>query len=113
MAYAAYKEPPGSSLRKQAVNEVIDVTVASVNAYRVRRALASCEGVGVLRCEPLLHPGAAYSNAAVRVRLTVGLPPQRYADLVHAITTCVEDGEIGPLMSWHSHLQRCGMNHGD
>ena len=72
MAYAAYKEPPGSSLRKQAVNEVIDVTVASVDAYRVRRALASCEGVGVLRCEPLLHPGAAYSNAAVRVRLTVG-----------------------------------------
>ena len=113
MAYAAYKEPPGSPVRKHFVNEVVDVTVACVDAYRVRQALAACPGLGVLRCEPLLHPGAAYSNGAVRVRLAVGLPPQRYGHMVHVITTCVEDGEIGRLMTWDSHLQRCGLHHGD
>jgi hypothetical protein len=57
MAYAAYKEPPGSSLRKQAVNEVIDVTVASVDAYRVRRALASCEVSAFCAANPCFTPG--------------------------------------------------------
>jgi hypothetical protein len=113
MAYAAYREPPGATppVRETAFH-VLDVTVASVDACRVRRALAACEGVGVLRCEPLLHASAACEHAAPRVRLMVRLPLLRYADVLHGVLACVPDGEIGPLTSWRMHLQRCGVAHG-
>lgn len=118
MAYAAYREPPGaiSASAAAAVSEtvfqVLDVTVASVDACRVRRALASCQGVGVLRCEPLLHTGAAWATAAPRVRLMVRLPFARYAEVLHCLLDCVPDGEIGALTSWRAHLRRCGVAHG-
>ena len=112
MAYAAYREPPGLVRVSNTTFEVLDVTVASVDAFWVRRALAVCEGVGVLRCEPLPHLGAACPNAKPRVRLMVGLPHRRYADVLHAVTECVADGEIGHLTSWSAHLKRCGLAHG-
>lgn len=113
MAYAAYREPPGAaSVVRETVFYVLDVTVASVDACRVRRALAACEGVGVLRCEPLLRASAACAHAAPRVRLMVRLPLSRYAEVLHGVLACVPDGEIGPLTSWCAHLQRCGVAHG-
>lgn len=113
MAYAAYREPPGATpaVRETAFH-VLDVTVASVDACRVRRSLAACEGVGVLRCEPLLHPHAACEHAAPRVRLMVRLPLSRSAEVLHAVLACVPDGEIGALTSWRAHLRRCGVTHG-
>lgn len=113
MAYAAYREPPGATpVVRDATFHVLDVTVASVDACRVRRALAACAGVGVLRCEPLLHAQAAWEHAAPRVRLMVRLPPSRYAEVLHGVLTCVPDGEIGPLTSWRAHLRRCGVAYG-
>lgn len=117
MAYAAYREPPGAassvaSPLGETVFQVLDVTVASVDACRVRRALAACQGVGVLRCEPLLHAGAAWATAAPRVRLMVRLPFARYAEVLHCLLDCVPDGEIGALTSWRAHLRRCGVAHG-
>lgn len=119
MAYAAYREPPGAVSAvspatpvSETLFQVLDVTVASVDACRVRRALAACQGVGVLRCEPLLHNGAAWASAAPRVRLMVRLPFSRYAEVLHCLLDCVPDGEIGPLTSWRAHLQRCGVAHG-
>lgn len=114
MAYAAYRDPPGAAsvVRETTTFHVLDVTVASVDACRVRRALAVCEGVGVLRCEPLLHASAACEHAVPRVRLMVRLPLSRYADVLHAVLACVPDGELGPLISWPAHLQRCAVAHG-
>jgi len=113
MAYAAYREPPGAvSGVRETVFRVLDVTVASVDACRVRRSLAQCEGVGVLRCEPLLHAGAACSSAVPRVRLMVRLPMSGYAAVLHCLLACVPDGEIGRLCSWRAHLVRCGVAHG-
>ena len=113
MAYAAYREPPGATptVRETAFH-VLDVTVASVDACHVRRALAACHGVGVLRCEPLLHPAAACSNAAPRVRLMIRLPLSRYAEVLHCLLGGVPDGEIGRLCSWRAHLVRCGVAYG-
>lgn len=113
MAYAAYCEPPGVvNVRCTTVFQVLDVTVPSVDSCRVRRALAMVEGVGVLRCEPLLHPGGAYGTAAPRVRLLVRLPTSRYADVIHGVLECVPDGEIGHLTSWRSHLKNRGITYG-
>jgi hypothetical protein len=117
MAYAAYREPPGAAsiapvVRETTTFHVLDITVASVDACRVRRALAVCDGVGVLRCEPLLHTSAASEHAAPRVRLMVRLPLSRYAEVLHGVLACVPDGEIGALTSWRAHLRRCGVAHG-
>jgi hypothetical protein len=112
MAYAAYRDPPGVSPVRATVFQVLDVTVTSVDSCRVSRALATVDGVGVLRCEPLLHPGAAYGTAAPRVRLLVRLPMSKYADVLHRVLECVPDGEIGHLTSWRSHLQSHGITYG-
>ena len=113
MAYAAYREPPGATpVVCETTFHVLDLTVASVDACRVRRALAACEGVGVLRCEPLLHAGAACEHSAPRVRLMVRLPLACYAEVLHGVLACVPDGEIGPLTSWRAHLQRCWVAYG-
>lgn len=112
MAYAAYRDPPGAfKTRSATIFQVLDVTVTSVNAFRVRRTLAALDWVGVLRCEPLQHPGATYGNAAPRVRLLVRLPSSSYADVVHRVLECVPDGEIGHLTSWRSHLQQRGIGY--
>jgi hypothetical protein len=113
MAYAAYRDPPGAvHAPRTTVFQVLDITVTSIDAYRVRRALADCDGVGLLRCEPLLHPGAAYGNAAPRVRLLLRLPMSSYLDVLHRVIECVPDGEIGHLVVWRTHLQRQGIAHG-
>ncbi len=72
MAYAAYQEftKPMAALQPP-VFKVLDITVPLTDAYAMRRALRACNGVGVLRCEPLMHAGAACSSAAPRARLTV------------------------------------------
>lgn len=113
MAYAPYRDFPGLvEATSRTVFQVLDVTVASVDAYRVRRALAACDGVGVIRCEPLRHPGAAHRNAMPRVRLVVRLPQSSYADVIHGVLDCVADGEIGPRVGWRLHLRRQGIAHG-
>ena len=113
MAYAAYREHPGVvRTTNTTVFKVLDVTVPSVDACCVRRAIASCPGVGVLRCEPLRHAGAAGSSAAPRVRLMIRLPLERYADLLHRLLESVPGGEIGHLVSWRDHLKACGVAHG-
>ena len=113
MAYAAYRDLPGAvPVRRATVVQVLDVIVTSVESCRVRRALASVEGVGVLRCEPLLHSGAAFETTAPRVRLLVRLPMSKYTDVLHFVLQCVPDGEIGQLTSWRSHLQGLSITYG-
>ena len=113
MAYAAYRDPPGaSSMHSADLVQVLDITVPCVDCCRVRRALALVDGAGVLRCEPLVHPGAACDSGAPRARLLVRLPLSRYADVLHRVLACVPDGEIGQLVSWRSHLRRVGVAYG-
>lgn len=114
MGYAAYREHPGTVRARTAVPFcVLEVTVACADALRVRRAVALCEGAGVLRCEPLLHERSACENGAPRVRLMVRLPLGSYAEVVHRLLDCVPNGEIGRLLRWRDHLARCSrQNHG-
>ncbi len=113
MAYAAYREFAGTSRAKsETIFKVLDVTVPSVDACRVRRGIAECEGVGVLRCEPLMRVNAASASGAPRARLMIRLPLESYASVVHCLLECAPDGEIGHLTSWRDHLQRCGLANG-
>lgn len=111
MAYGAYRNPFGVVNSVDDTSQLLDVTVASVDACRVRSALAHCAGVGVLRCEPLPHAGAACVSAAPRVRLVIGLPLSRYCDVLHRVIDCVPDGEIGHLASTRAHPQRTRAAH--
>ncbi|RZL99569.1 MAG: hypothetical protein EOP73_19225 [Variovorax sp.] len=113
MAYAAYRDHSitAETTRSDAFL-VLDLTIPSVDSFRVRRALSSCEGTGVLRCEPLLHPGGAYGNDAPRVRLWVRLPSSSYASVLHRVLECVPDGEIGHLTDWRRYLRHRNIAHG-
>lgn len=113
MAYAAYREFSGTARADcETVFKVLDVTVPTVDACRVRRGIASCKGAGVLRCEPLPHAHATCASAAPRARLTIRLPADSYADVLHCLLECAPDGEIGHLASWREHLRQCGVAHG-
>lgn len=110
MAYAAYCESfglvPSLSLPRPGATRwvVMDVTVHSRDAVWVRRALVNCEGAGILRCIPKLDEH--------QVRLEIRLPAQAAAGVMDCVMGCVPDGVIGPLLSWHRHLQRHGLSHG-
>ncbi|EJL86576.1 hypothetical protein PMI15_01423 [Polaromonas sp. CF318] len=110
MAYAAYCESFGltPSLhvpRPVAVRWVVmDVTVRSRDALRVRRALVNCAGAGILRCIPQLDEH--------RARLEIRLTAHSTAEVMDCVMACVPDGVIGPLVSWRRHLQRRGLSHG-
>jgi hypothetical protein len=113
MAYAAYREYAGTVRAKsETVFKVLDVTVPSVDACRVRRGIAACKGAGVLRCEPLMRVNATCANGTPRARLMIRLPLESYASVVHCLLECAPDGEIGHLTSWREHLQRCGLANG-
>jgi hypothetical protein len=115
MAFAAYCESFGVSTTPPAVPTsavvthlpkwvVMDVTVPSVDALLVRRALARCPGAGVLRCIPRLDEN--------RVRLEVRLPAHMADEVMHCVMVCVPTGEVGHLLSWRCHLRRHGLNSG-
>ena len=109
MAYAAYRYPPGNySDCGRTTFEVLDITVALVDACRLRRELACCDDVGVLRCEPLLHRSPACDHDGRRARLTVRFSTAHYADVLRCVLGCVPDGEIGPRLTWRAHLERRG-----
>jgi len=110
MAYAAYRESFGaiatvSSPPLCAGSDwaVLDVTVPSRDALRVRRALVNCPQVGVLRCIPQLE--------VHRARLEIRLPAHLAQDVMRRLMACLPSGEMGPLISWRRHLQRHGLNH--
>ena len=114
MAFAAYCEsfgvPVHLPIKPSVVTPlpqcvVMDITVPSCDALRVRRALASCPGTGVLRCIPRLDEH--------RVRLEVRLPAHMTAEVMHCVMLCVPDGEVGHLLSWRCHLRRHGLSSGD
>ncbi|MDB5847803.1 MAG: hypothetical protein JWP29_1555 [Rhodoferax sp.] len=112
MGYAAYKEFLGSSLvhavhlvpRRKPVFVVMDVTVPSLDAWPVRRALAACPGTGILRCVPLPHDHL--------VHLELHLPQDAVADVMHCLIACVPCGQIGRICSWDEHLSHHGLTHG-
>lgn len=113
MAYAAYREHPGVfHVQPRTVFHVLDVTVPCALGSLVRRSLVGCEGVGVLRCEPLLHPQASADGDGLRVRLMIRLPLARYPEVLHRLMLAVPSGEIGRLVTWREHLARCGLPHG-
>ncbi|CAM3648601.1 hypothetical protein [Polaromonas hydrogenivorans] len=110
MAYAAYCESFGAiaavsspPLRAGLDWAVLDVTVPSRDALRVRRALVNCPQAGVLRCIPQLDEQ--------RVRLEIRLPAHLAQDVMQRLMACLPSGEMGPLISWRSHLQRHGLSH--
>lgn len=110
MAYAAYRESFGQLTRRPvtaavSATVVIDVTVPSGDALKLRRALAACQGAGVLRCIP--RPDEH------RVKLEIRLPLAAVDALLHEVMVCVPDGEIGHLTSWSAHLRRHGLREGN
>lgn len=114
MAYAAYRELLGETLvrlhlapRPERTTPhwmVLDVTVHSCDALKVRRALVSCPDTGVLRCIPLVDDR--------RARLEIRLEAYRVDEVMHRILLSVPDGEIGHLLRWSCHLQRQGLKAG-
>jgi hypothetical protein len=108
--YAAYSEFLGSSLaplmpcgRLDFV--VMDITVPSLDAWQVRRALAACPGAGILRCVPMPHEH--------QVHLEVHLPAGREADVMHCVIDCVPCGQIGRICTWDEHLTHHHLTHGN
>lgn len=107
MAYAAYRENLGSQrVQNTTVFQVLDVTVPTLDACRVRKGIAACMGAGVLRCEPLMHGDASCGSAAPRVRLSIRMPSESYSSVIHSLLENSQDGEIGHLLSWSAHLAR-------
>lgn len=112
MAYAAYCESfnalnetlvtaPTASLKKLMV---LEVTVPSCEAFRVRRLLADCPQAGVLRCTPKLRDRS--------VVLEIQLPAEHVQDVMQVLMTSVPSGEMGSLNSWSRHLSNHGMTQG-
>ena len=83
---------------------VLEVTVPSCEAFRVRRLLADCPHAGVLRCIPKLRDRT--------VVLEIQLPAERVQDVMHVLMASVPSGEMGALNSWSRHLSSHGMTHG-
>ncbi len=112
MGYAAYSEFLGPSFtrtacalpHRRAIFVVMDVTVPSLDAWPVRRALAKCPGAGILRCVPLPHDH--------QVHLEVHLPLGQEAEVMHCVIDCVPCGQIGHIRSWDDHLTHHGLTHG-
>jgi hypothetical protein len=111
MAYAAYSEvfAPGQPARggRQALPApfaVLAVTVCSLDALRVRRALVDCPGAGIVRCVP--------QPLGSRVRLEIRLPLARADEVIHRVLDCVPSGEIGRLTPWAGHLAGLGLADG-
>lgn len=112
MAYAAYCES-FNALNNTFVDApvarpkklmVLDITVPSCDAFKVRRLLASCPQTGVLRCIPKLRDRT--------VVLEIQLSAERVQEVMHVLMTCVPSGEMGTLNSWSHHLSSRGMTHG-
>ncbi len=112
MAYAAYCESfnalNGHAMATPAERPiklmVLDVTVPSCDAFKVRRLLANCPQAGVLRCIPRLRDRT--------VLLEIQVPAERVQDVMHVLMTSVPTGEMGALNSWRHHLSSHGMTHG-
>jgi hypothetical protein len=112
MAYAAYRESFGANnppalqavhvLDRQLV--VLDLTVPSGEAFRVRRLLAGCADTGVVRCIPRPHDSL--------VLLEIQLPADRVQEVLHLVMTLIPSGEVGALTSWKHHLTTHGLTHG-
>jgi hypothetical protein len=113
MAYAAYRDhravdqPTGATIFK-----VLEVVVPSIDAFRVRRSIATCEGAGIVRSEPIVHASPTFESVAARVRLLIRLPIQSYTSVVHCLLECAPEGEIGCLSSWRDHLRQHGVVYG-
>ena len=107
MAYAAFIEKLLTpTAQHKTVFQVLDVIVPTFDAYHVRPGIATCSGVGVVRCEPLMHSNASCPSSAPRVRLSIFLPSDSYASVIHALAENSKSGEIGHLSSWREHLAR-------
>ena len=112
MAYAAYRDSFGANsftaLPAQPVLPnrlmVLDLTVPSCEAFRVRRLLARCSLTGVLRCVPKPHDRS--------VLLEVQLPGDRVQDVLHLLMDQIPSGELGALKSWQGYLTAHGIAHG-
>jgi len=110
MAYAAYSEFLGASLVPQTPTGhrsefvVIDITVPSIEAVRVRRAIARCPNAGILRCIPQPHDSL--------VQLQVHLPADKVDEVMHQVIECVPCGQIGRIAPWSEHLAKHGWPHG-
>lgn len=112
MAYAAYRESFGANspaavqtlhvLNRQLM--VLDLTVPSAEAFRVRRLLAGCPDTGVLRCIPRPHDSV--------VVLNIQLPADRVQEVLHLVMTRIPSGEVGALTTWQRHLISHGLTHG-
>lgn len=110
MAYAAYSELLGPSLNPRATPSprrellVLDFTVCDNDAHVTRRALARCQGVGVLRSipKPFDH----------QVCLELQVRSDMMDNVLHCLMVCVPSGKIGQVHSWQGHLARHGLPYG-
>jgi len=114
MAYAAYHAHEMRAFRRSALVpaaarlQVLHITVSSTDARKVRQAVAGCDGAAVVRCQATLRERVVASETP-RVRLMVALPPSRHAAVLHALIQAVPAAELGHLVSWREHLNRCGL----
>lgn len=106
MAYAVFRESldsifPGHFAVSPVEWLVLDVTVPSRDAFLVRRALAGCPDVTILRCIPRLD--------ANLVRVEIKLCSNMKDEVMHRVICGAPGGEVGAFSSWRTHLLRHGL----
>lgn len=114
MARAACREPSGADFVSHCRHDsvpvnalrVLDITVPSLDAFRVRRMLAAFRHACVLRCIPLPHRR--------QVRLEIQLPENAVDAVMHLVIGSIPSGEIGALRSSRRYSAPCssGSIHG-
>ena len=114
MTRAACREPSGADFVSHCrhdsvpvnVLRVLDITVPSLDAFRVRRMLAAFGNAGVLRCIPLPH--------RKQVRLEIQLPANTVDAVMQLVIGSIPSGEIGALRSSRRYSAPCssGSIHG-
>ncbi|WP_114969792.1 hypothetical protein [Rhodoferax ferrireducens] len=72
--------------------ELMNVVVASKDAWRARQALQACPDTAIVRCSPM-HKDA-------RVKLEVRFPAGRGDTVIDRILSCLPNGQIGGIVAY-------------
>lgn len=82
---------PASFARATKRFELINVVVASKDAWQARKALLACPDTAIVRCLPM-HKDA-------RVKLEIRFPVGQGDAVIHQIIACLPNGEIGGIIA--------------
>jgi hypothetical protein len=82
---------PAAFVRTTKRFELINVVVASKDAWQARKALLACPDTAIVRCLPM-HKDA-------RVKLEIRFPAGQSDTVINRILSCLPHGEIGGILA--------------